>query len=76
MKQKEQNKAAAADANEPQYAIGIDLGTTNSVLACAKLGEDNPTVELLPIPQVVAAGPGIVTYPDLRLTAPRGWVAR
>jgi len=28
------------------------------------------------IPQVVEAAPGIVTYPDLRLTAPRGWVPR
>jgi molecular chaperone DnaK (HSP70) len=37
-----------------QYAIGIDLGTTNSVLAYAKLGEEHPKVELLPIPQLVA----------------------
>ena len=28
------------------------------------------------IPQVVDAAPGIVTYPDLRLTSPRGWVPR
>src|SRR5439155_24674981 len=28
------------------------------------------------IPQVVAAPPGIVTYTDLPLTAPRGWVQR
>jgi hypothetical protein len=28
------------------------------------------------IPQVIDAAPGIVTYPDLRLTAPRGWVRR
>jgi hypothetical protein len=28
------------------------------------------------IPQVVDAAPGIVTYTDLRLTAPRGWVPR
>ena len=27
------------------------------------------------IPQVVAAAPGIVTYPDLRLTVPRGWAS-
>jgi molecular chaperone DnaK (HSP70) len=39
-----------------QFAIGIDLGTTNSVVAYARLGDDHPKVELLPIPQVVAAG--------------------
>jgi len=38
------------------YAIGIDLGTTNSVLAYMKLGEENAKVELLPVPQLVAAG--------------------
>jgi len=44
-----------------QYIIGIDLGTTNSVLAYAKMPEDAehdnvPDVEILPIPQYVAAG--------------------
>ena len=39
-----------------QYAIGIDLGTTNSVLAYARLGEERPQLQLLPIPQLVAAG--------------------
>src|SRR4249920_3086706 len=38
------------------YVIGIDLGTTNSVLAYAALGADRPDVRLLPIPQLVAAG--------------------
>ena len=38
-----------------QYAIGIDLGTTNSVLAYTRLGDDKPQVTLLPIPQLVAA---------------------
>jgi 4-hydroxy-tetrahydrodipicolinate reductase len=28
------------------------------------------------IPNVVAAPPGIVTYTDLPLTLPRGWVQR
>lgn len=37
------------------YSIGIDLGTTNSALAYAPLGVENPKVELLAIPQVVAA---------------------
>lgn len=35
-----------------RYALGIDLGTTNSVLAYAPLGTDQP-VQLLSIPQVV-----------------------
>jgi molecular chaperone DnaK (HSP70) len=40
----------------PKYVIGIDLGTTNSVLAYASLGEEPPRVQVLPIPQLVAAG--------------------
>jgi len=40
------------------YVIGIDLGTTNSVLGYAALGAEQPRVELLPIPQLVA--PGVV----------------
>jgi molecular chaperone DnaK (HSP70) len=39
-----------------KYVIGIDLGTTNSVLAYASLETEEPHVELLPIPQLVAAG--------------------
>jgi hypothetical protein len=39
-----------------QYVLGIDLGTTNSVLAYAPLAAENPQVELLPIPQLVAEG--------------------
>ncbi|HEY2411244.1 MAG TPA: Hsp70 family protein [Pirellulaceae bacterium] len=38
------------------FVIGIDLGTTNSVLAYAPLAGDKPEVRLLPIPQLVAAG--------------------
>ncbi len=38
-----------------QFVIGIDLGTTNSVLAYMALNEEQPQVQLLPIPQVVAA---------------------
>jgi hypothetical protein len=40
------------------FVIGIDLGTTNSVLAYAPLAAEQPEVELLPIPQLVA--PGVV----------------
>ncbi len=39
-----------------KYVIGIDLGTTNSVLAYAPLEGDRPVVEVLPIPQLIAAG--------------------
>jgi hypothetical protein len=38
-----------------QFVIGIDLGTTNSVLAYSPLNADQPEVQILPIPQVVAA---------------------
>lgn len=43
-----------------KYVIGIDLGTTNSVLAYAPLPDDKtappPKVELLKVPQLVAPG--------------------
>jgi len=42
----------------PSFVLGIDLGTTNSVLAYAPLSAEQPIVELLPIPQLVA--PGVV----------------
>ncbi len=38
-----------------KYAIGIDLGTTNSVLAYTELGTEHPRVQVLPIPQVSGA---------------------
>ncbi len=38
-----------------QFVIGIDLGTTNSVLAYSALNEEQPQVQLLPILQLVAA---------------------
>lgn len=39
-----------------KYSIGIDLGTTNSVLAYARLDQDQPKIEILSIPQVIAPG--------------------
>jgi molecular chaperone DnaK (HSP70) len=39
-----------------KYVIGLDLGTTNSVLAFAPLDADEPQIEVLPVPQLVAAG--------------------
>jgi hypothetical protein len=38
-----------------KYILGIDLGTTNSVLAYARADEEVPSIELLPIPQLVDA---------------------
>ncbi len=47
---------ADAEGNAlPQYVVGIDLGTTNSVLAYVPLAVESPTAELLPLPQLVAA---------------------
>ncbi|WP_207951897.1 Hsp70 family protein [Pseudomaricurvus alcaniphilus] len=46
----------------PRYAIGIDLGTTNSVLSYVDLQQPDllpgeaPAVHILPIPQLVAPG--------------------
>jgi hypothetical protein len=39
-----------------KYVVGIDLGTTNSVLSYTLLDVEEPQVEILPIPQLVAAG--------------------
>lgn len=39
-----------------RYVIGIDLGTTNSVVAYCELGAQHPEVQVLPIPQLVAPG--------------------
>ena len=38
-----------------QFVIGIDLGTTNSVLSYASLTDSKPVVQILPIPQLVSA---------------------
>ena len=44
-------------ASEARYSVGIDLGTTNSAMACADLtGEDATSIEVLAIPQLVNAG--------------------
>ena len=37
-----------------KYSVGIDLGTTNCVVAFAELGAENPSIALLPIEQVTA----------------------
>ncbi len=38
------------------YVLGIDLGTTNSVIAYCPLNEEEPRLELLPVPQLVDTG--------------------
>ena len=40
----------------PQFAVGIDLGTTNSVVAYAPLAADSASVELFAIPQLTDVG--------------------
>lgn len=37
-----------------EFVIGIDLGTTNSVLSFASLNDDEPRIRILAIPQLVA----------------------
>src|SRR5712692_5746720 len=45
-------------ADQAHFSVGIDLGTTNSALACADLtGGDTPTpIDVLEIPQLVNPG--------------------
>jgi hypothetical protein len=54
-----------------KYVIGIDLGTTNSVLAYAPLDAERPQVEVLAIPQNVAASvERMTTLPSFLYLAP------
>lgn len=57
-----------------RFSVGIDLGTTNSVVAYTELGGDSAELSLLPIPQVVA--PGEIdsrnTLPSFIYLAPEG----
>src|SRR5439155_12405264 len=48
----------ATPAEEARFSVGIDLGTTNSVLAWAEIRPDAECapIELIAIPQLVAAG--------------------
>ena len=46
-----------------KFAIGIDLGTTNSALAYTSLEPESSAVEILPIPQLIA--PATVEARDL-----------
>ena len=38
------------------FSVGIDLGTTNSVLSFCPTGDDGTAPQVLPVPQTVAAG--------------------
>ncbi|MGB2078221.1 MAG: Hsp70 family protein [Vibrio sp.] len=38
------------------YSVGIDLGTTNSVLSYSRLDDESAQVEVFSIPQLIAAG--------------------
>ena len=49
--------AKAASKSTPRYAVGIDLGTTNSAVASAPLdGEQPAPIEVLAIPQLIEPG--------------------
>ena len=39
-----------------RYAVGIDLGTTNSAVAFLALGEEAAAHEVVAVPQLVAPG--------------------
>src|SRR5687767_866314 len=41
---------------QARFAVGIDLGTTNSVVAWAPLDAEGPQLAVMEIPQLVAAG--------------------
>lgn len=41
---------------DSQFCIGIDLGTTNSVLAFSPIEESEPLIGVLPIPQLTSPG--------------------
>lgn len=52
--------------SEPAYIIGIDLGTTNSVVACSKIPVyefDEPAIHIFKVPQLV--GPGSITEREI-----------
>ena len=50
------NDAPEATAPAARYAVGIDLGTTHTLLAFARLDAAAPAIELFPIAQSVAPG--------------------
>ncbi|MDP3707581.1 MAG: Hsp70 family protein, partial [Polaromonas sp.] len=61
-------------AKPSQYIVGIDLGTTHTVVAYARLGKAQPAIELLQIEQLVAAGQvaALPLLPSVRYHAAEG----
>src|SRR5919199_1156542 len=70
--------------NHPKYIVGIDLGTTHSVVASTRTTtpeDEAPDVQLLPIMQVVALGevnaqpllPSFLFLPGWSARPNRGW---
>src|SRR5690349_7913684 len=41
---------------KPRYSVGIDLGTSNTAMACADLSSEEGAIDVLPIPQLMNAG--------------------
>jgi len=46
-------RASGARGRSARYVVGIDLGTTNNVVACADTESPAPVIEVVAIPQVV-----------------------
>lgn len=46
-------RGRARGGKPARWIVGIDLGTTNSVLACADADAPEPAIEVVPIPQIV-----------------------
>ena len=51
-------------SSDSRFCVGIDLGTTNSVLSYVDIASDNPIPQTLSIPQLVAPGE-LVSLPYL-----------
>lgn len=51
------NQSQTSDSSlNSKYSVGIDLGTTNSVLSYSLLDDEQASVEVFSIPQLIAAG--------------------
>jgi molecular chaperone DnaK (HSP70) len=46
----------ATPADDARFSVGIDLGTTNSAVACADLTTEGAPIDVMAIPQLVEAG--------------------
>ncbi len=54
MAQKKTTAEGTRGGNRARWIVGIDLGTTNSVLACVDSEAERPAIDVVPVPQVVA----------------------